>query len=279
MTPLSSFRQQLLALYPDGEARAITRLVAEEKFHLGVTDLLLGKDSEMSEADKAEARNILTRLLKGEPVQYVLGTATFLGRRFTVGQGCLIPRPETEDLLSQTLGYLDEDKGELSFLDIGTGSGCIAISIALRSPRFKVTAWDISEEALQYARQNAINHATGVQFECRDMLHPALDERQWNVIVSNPPYVLQSEAEGMERNVLDFEPHIALFVPDDDPLLFHRAIAEFALGHLRQGGSIHLEVNERLAGECEALALGLGYSKVTLNEDRNGKPRCLHAWL
>ncbi|MCD8284698.1 MAG: methyltransferase, partial [Prevotellaceae bacterium] len=155
MTPLSSFRQQLLALYPDGEARAVTRLVAEEKFHLGVTDLLLGKDSEMSEADKAEARNILTRLLKGEPVQYVLGTATFLGRRFTVGQGCLIPRPETEDLLSQTLGYLDEDKGELSFLDIGTGSGCIAISIALRSPRFKVTAWDISEEALQYARHNA----------------------------------------------------------------------------------------------------------------------------
>ncbi len=244
-----------------------------------MTDLLLGKDSEMSEADKAEARNILSRLLKGEPVQYVLGVATFLGRRFTVGQGCLIPRPETEDLLSQTLGYVDEAGDGLSFLDIGTGSGCIAVSIALSSPRYSVTAWDISEEALRYARQNAINHAVGIQFECRDILRPLPESRLYDVILSNPPYVLRSEAGQMERNVLDFEPHIALFVPDDDPLLFLRAISTFALMHLRRGGSLHLEVNERLGDECKALLLGLGFTKAILREDRNGKPRCLHAWL
>ncbi|MCD8265568.1 MAG: peptide chain release factor N(5)-glutamine methyltransferase [Prevotellaceae bacterium] len=278
MTPLRSFLQQLLAVYPEGEARAITRLVAEERFGLRLADLLVGKDRELSEADKAEAANILSRLLGGEPVQYVLGVASFCGRRFSVGQGCLIPRPETEDLLRQALGYLRETEGELSFLDVGTGSGCIAVSIALSSPRRSVTAWDISEQALRYARLNARRHGVSLELERRDILSPCAERRRWDVVVSNPPYVLPSEAEAMERNVLGFEPRAALFVPGDDPLLFTRAIARFALTHLRPGGSLHIELNERLAEESKALLVRLGFKKTVLQRDRHGRLRCLHAW-
>ncbi|MBQ3130139.1 MAG: peptide chain release factor N(5)-glutamine methyltransferase [Bacteroidaceae bacterium] len=271
--------KELKQHYGTAEGYALYRLVMEECFGLTHTDILLGKDNQISEENQARLLEITGRLLKNEPVQYVLGYADFCGHRFAVRPGVLIPRPETELLVQKALelGYGMEGVTEPEALDIGTGSGCIAVSMALAGCR--VTAMDISEEALEIAMQNATALNAEVAFVHENILQPSRTAQQWHVIVSNPPYICLHEAEAMERNVLDYEPHNALFVPDTDPLIFYRAIASYAMSHLSAGGWLCLEINQAYPDEMERLLSSFGFKDVTIQKDQYGKDRIAYAHL
>ena len=271
--------KELKQHYGTAEGYALYRLVMEECFGLTHTDILLGKDNQISEENQARLLEITGRLLKNEPVQYVLGYADFCGHRFAVRPGVLIPRPETELLVQKALqlGHGMEGVTEPEALDIGTGSGCIAVSMALAGCR--VTAMDISEEALGIAMQNATALNAEVVFVHENILQPSRTAQQWHVIVSNPPYICLHEAEAMERNVLDYEPHNALFVPDTDPLIFYRAIASYAMSHLSAGGWLCLEINQAYPDEMEKLLSSFGFKDVTIQKDQYGKDRIAYAHL
>lgn len=271
--------KELKQHYGTAEGYALYRLVMEECFGLTHTDILLGKDNQISEENQARLLEITGRLLKNEPVQYVLGYADFCGHRFAVRPGVLIPRPETELLVQKALELVHGMDGvtEPEALDIGTGSGCIAVSMALAGCR--VTAMDISEEALGIAMQNATALNAEVAFVHENILQPSRTAQQWHVIVSNPPYICLHEAETMERNVLDYEPHNALFVPDTDPLIFYRAIASYAMSHLSAGGWLCLEINQAYPDEMEKLLSSFGFKDVTIQKDQYGKDRIAYAHL
>ena len=271
--------KELKQHYGTAEGYALYRLVMEECFGLTHTDILLGKDNQISEENQARLLEITGRLLKNEPVQYVLGYADFCGHRFAVRPGVLIPRPETELLVQKALelGHGMDGVTEPEALDIGTGSGCIAVSMALAGCR--VTAMDISEEALGIAMQNATALNAEVAFVHENILQPSRTAQQWHVIVSNPPYICLHEAEAMERNVLDYEPHNALFVPDTDPLIFYRAIASYAMSHLSTGGWLCLEINQAYPDEMEKLLSSFGFKDVTIQKDQYGKYRIAYAHL
>ena len=246
--------QRLQQRYGSGEARALYELVMRRCFGLSRTDILLGKDTTLSSDDKEELQRIIDRIAKGEPVQYVLGSEEFCDREFFVGPGVLIPRPETQQLVSLVQERLTPGS---SVLDIGTGSGCIAVTLALAG--YQVTALDISDEALAYARRNAERLGADVKFVKGDMLALSkaspLGEGMVESIVSNPPYICRREAETMDENVLMYEPHLALFVPDDNPLLFYQAIADFGQKHLTEGGWLFFEVNRAYPKQVEELLL------------------------
>lgn len=267
--------RQLLAAYTDREAHALARLVLEERYNLSQTDLLLDKDNKLSADDRQDLANIVDRLLRNEPVQYVLGQAWFCGRPFHVEPGVLIPRPETEELVRLIVGEQQQADSALKVLDIGTGSGCIAISLALELPQAEVTACDVSSEALRIAADNAKSLKAEVRFELQDILHPEPTDRQWNVIVSNPPYVRQLEAAEMSANVLEHEPHLALFVSDDDPLLFYREIGHFTWNHLTPGGRLYFEINQYLGPETAQLMEEIGFSDVQVHVDAYNNNRML----
>lgn len=271
--------KELKQHYGTAEGYALYRLVMEECFGLTHTDILLGKDNQISEENQARLLEITGRLLENEPVQYVLGYADFCGHRFAVRPGVLIPRPETELLVQKALelGHGMNGVTEPEALDIGTGSGCIAVSMALAGCR--VTAMDISEEALGIAMQNATALNAEVVFVHENILQPSRTAQQWHVIVSNPPYICLHEAEAMERNVLDYEPHNALFVPDTDPLIFYRAIASYAMSHLSAGGWLCLEINQAYPDEMEKLLSSFGFKDVTIQKDQYGKDRIAYAHL
>ena len=271
--------KELKQHYGTAEGYALYRLVMEECFGLTHTDILLGKDNQISEENQARLLEITGRLLKNEPVQYVLGYADFCGHRFAVRPGVLIPRPETELLVQKALelGHGMEGVTEPEALDIGTGSGCIAVSMALAGCR--VTAMEISEEALGIAMQNATALNAEVAFVHENILQPLRTAQQWHVIVSNPPYICLHEAEAMERNVLDYEPRNALFVPDTDPLIFYRAIASYAMSHLSAGGWLCLEINQAYPDEMERLLSSFGFKDVTIQKDQYGKDRIAYAHL
>ncbi|MBQ7180419.1 MAG: peptide chain release factor N(5)-glutamine methyltransferase [Bacteroidaceae bacterium] len=259
----------LQQVYPPGEARALLRLVMEMRFGLSHTDLLLGKDKELSAEHQAELEIIIERLLRKEPVQYVLGVSEFCGHVFHVEPGVLIPRPETEEMVRSLISLTHKPGDRL--LDIGTGSGCIAVSLALAG--YRVTAFDISPLALCIAQANAERLGAKVDFVYEDILHPMHRCGQFDIIVSNPPYVLMSEAEGMEENVLRYEPHLALFVPDDNPLLFYHAIADYAGKHLKPGGMLALECNRAYAIRVAELLCNLGYTEAAARKDQFGNER------
>ena len=271
--------KELKQHYGTAEGYALYRLVMEECFGLTHTDILLGKDNQISEENQARLLEITRRLLKNEPVQYVLGYADFCGHRFAVRPGVLIPRPETELLVQKALELVHGMDGvtEPEALDIGTGSGCIAVSMALAGCR--VTAMDISEEALEIAMQNVTALNAEVAFVHENILQPSRTAQQWHVIVSNPPYICLHEAEAMERNVLDYEPHNALFVPDTDPLIFYRAIASYAMSHLSAGGWLCLEINQAYPDEMEKLLSSFGFKDVAIQKDQYGKDRIAYAHL
>lgn len=268
---------QLTPLYAVEEAQAITRLVLETTFGLSLTDLVCGKVSELSADDETKLHEIWLRLQTGEPVQYVLGKADFYGRSFCVTPGVLIPRPETEGLCRQVLDGLPAGA---NILDIGTGSGCIAITLALEAEQAQVEAWDISGEALRQARDNAERLGAKVLFRQKDVLAEAREgERSeeadslFDCIVSNPPYIADKERTTMARNVLDYEPPTALFVPDDDPLRFYRAIAGLGLRRLQPGGRLCFEINPLYAEALSHLLVSLGYEAVKILDDDYGKKR------
>lgn len=254
--------QRLAARYGIREVRAIYMLVMEQGFGLSPTQVLLGKDKELSPHDLARLDNITTRLLLGEPVQYVLGVCCFHGHTLHVEPGVLIPRPETDELVGLIAASAP---GGSRILDIGTGSGCIAISLALEGHR--VTAMDVSPRALDIASGNARALGADVEMVREDILHPRKHEESWDIIVSNPPYVRRLEAADMENTVLRHEPHTALFVPDDDPLLFYRAIGQFAWQHLASGGALWFEINREFPQQTCDLLTARGFTGVQALKD------------
>ena len=296
----------LTPLHGAGEARAIVRMVMEERFGLSQTDLLLGKDTTLSSRDRAEFKKIAERLLTGEPVQHVLGYAYFCGHRFRVTPDVLIPRPETEELTRwaiDELNTLNPQPSSLNrplqgttLLDLCTGSGCIAISLALAFPQAHVVGVDISDAALSIARENAAAlGAHNVTFiECdvladpsqpsplggpQGAFYPSTLNHQPSTIISNPPYVRDCEASEMSPTVLDHEPSLALFVPDDDPLRFYRAIAAIGRRSLLPGAPVLMEVNTALAGATRQLFIDAGYHDVEVRDDQFSRPRMVKAVL
>ena len=272
------FWQPLTVVYPEDEARWIGRFVFEEKYGFSHADLLMGRETSIDENELLELQR---RLLTGEPVQYVVGLAPFGGRLFKVTPAVLIPRPETLWLCNAVSGYHN-------VLDIGTGSGCIAITIALAEKKedrvspcesvAKLTAWDISSEALDVARANAERLHADVTFEQQDALCPPDDVARWDAIVSNPPYICEQEKTMMEHNVLNFEPHLALFVPDDDPLLFYRAIGQYAVKAMCPDGRLFLEINPLYAHAICDMLLAQGFTNAHIHQDDNQKDRYIVAW-
>lgn len=255
-------------IYDMREARAVARVFLEDLYGFSTADMYGGREVEGCEEN-------VERLVKGEPVQYVVGKALFADRYLTVRKGVLIPRPETEELCAWVA---EEAKENAEVLDIGTGSGCIAITLALDT-KARVTAWDIAEEALETARENSRELKAAVRVERQDMLQPPADGRQWDIIVSNPPYICEKEAAEMETNVLDYEPHIALFVPDEDPLRFYRAIVRYASTSLRKGGLLFFEMNSGCVREMERMLVAEGFAEVETRADQFGRERMVKALL
>ena len=277
--------QRLFNVYDAGEAKAIVRWVLDVRFGLSTADIYCGKVTQLSSNDQAELEKIMLRLEKAEPVQYVLGVADFCGRQFHVAPGVLIPRPETSELCRIIEeGGTRKEKREYQILDIGTGSGCIAITLALDIPDSKVTAWDISDAALSIAEGNAkalganvtFQHQDALNISCSSFLVPP-SSINWDVIVSNPPYICRREADEMEENVLKYEPDTALFVPDDDPLLFYRHIMNYAKWALKQGGRLYFEINPLYADSIVEQLLQLGFADAEKINDQFGKTRFIKA--
>lgn len=264
--------QSLATRYGMREARAIYMLIMEQRFGLTTTQVLLGKDRELSADERHELDIITMRLLAGEPVQYVLGECSFCGHSFHVEPGVLIPRPETAQLVGL---IVQEAQPGLRVLDIGTGSGCIGVSLALEG--MQVTAMDISPDALRIASDNAARLHASVRFMQEDILHPNTCTERWDIVVSNPPYIRHCEAETMDDNVLKHEPHTALFVPDDDPLLFYRAIGHYALEHLQAGGTLWFEINRDFPQQTCRLLEDMGYTNVQAMQDTYGNYRFVKA--
>lgn len=271
IVPISHIRAALRRCYPAGEAANLSRIVCCEMLGQRTVDYYLGKDMILSSNEEKELESILHRLCNFEPLQYVQGTARFLGRDFRVAPGVLIPRPETEELVE---GMLKELPAACRILDIGTGSGCIAVTLSKELPEAQVTAWDVSEVALALASENNRLLQGSVRFEQRDVLtcRPSADDR-FDVLVSNPPYVTEAERQEMERNVLDWEPSLALFVPDADPLRFYRRIGELGREMLTEGGRLYFEINRAFGEATVAMLREQGYVNVRNRKDISGNDR------
>lgn len=268
---VSHIRSALQECYPPREAANLSRIVCCEMLGQSHIDYYLGKDMILSPKDEKELESILFRLCNFEPIQYVQSTARFLGRTFRVAPGVLIPRPETEELVER---MLEEVAPASRILDIGTGSGCIAVTLSKELPEAEVTAWDISGEALAIAGDNNRLLQTSVQFVQRDVLtyQPAEDE-YFDVIVSNPPYVTETEKKDMEPNVLNWEPSGALFVPDSDPLRFYRRIGELGRSMLTVGGRLYFEINRAFGEAVASMLRKQGYTNVRIRKDISGNDR------
>lgn len=266
---------KLIQIYGRREANAILRLVAESRFGLSQTDVLLGRMEHLSEEQKNEWQDILTQLHEGRPVQYVLGEAFFLGHSFRVTPDVLIPRPETEELVRLILQLFTPDSHPAA-LDLCTGSGCIAVTLALNG--MSVTATDISPEALSVARGNAQRLGADVTFRQEDLLSsPAYGSNLFDLVVSNPPYVRESEKNGMSPHVLNHEPSLALFVPDDDALCFYHAIARVSRMSLKPHGLLALEINRVLSEEVKKMLKKYGFTDISTHEDQFHNPRFVFA--
>ena len=269
--------QFLCCRYDEGEARAVARYLLEVGYGLSMSYILCGA---VEQLPQAELKEKMQRLADGEPVQYIVGTAEFYGRRFHVAPGVLIPRPETAELCQW---IIEETRGGLPILDIGTGSGCIAITLALDIPNAEVEAWDISLEALTIAHKNANTLNANVTFKEKDIIKcsiaPVLAEQKVSVIVSNPPYIVPSESSAMSDSVLNHEPNIALFTPEDDPLKFYRAISDYAKTALLPQGKLYFEINPLFAQQLEALLKEQGFCDITFKNDQYGKQRFVKAIL
>lgn len=269
-----SARQQLSDLYEDKEAISILKILLEDSFGKDFTRLI-AEDISMDDGKISEISGIIERLMKYEPVQYVTGKADFYGRDFIVTRDVLIPRNETEELVMRILNdYKCFDGERLDVLDIGTGSGCIAITLNLENPRFRVMAIDNSEKALEVAAMNASRLSAAVEFAKEDILNPVVvNKRKFDIIISNPPYVTESERAYMRRNVLDYEPENALFVTDANPLVFYKQIISLSETMLGKGGRIYFEINEKFRDLFSQFVDLQSFESVDVYRDLNGKDR------
>lgn len=265
------FFEKLEGVYDNRELENLWSWTCEDEFGLSKTDLILG-DKRLSESELLRVRTIAIRLLDYEPYQYIQGKANFFGRDFIVKSGVLIPRPETEELVKLVLE--NEKGGEL--LDIGTGSGAIPISIKLENPSFEVSGLDVSEEALAIARTNGDLFQVEANWIHKDVLNDSL-EKEYDVIVSNPPYIPNEDKSKMHQNVLDHEPGQALFVPDEAPLLFYERICDLALKHLNENGSLYFEIHEKMGQHMQELLQLKGFVAIQIHQDLQGKDRMISA--
>jgi len=273
---LDRIKDALGGLYDKPELDAISKSLCLELLGLDQTDYWLVRRLPFDASRDSLLDNALERLAGGEPLQYVIGTAPFMGLDFKVNRSVLIPRPETAQLVEWVESSVTaRRKGRM--LDIGTGSGCIAVSLAVRLAEWEINAWDISMEALEIASRNALANGADVRFEQHDILSMTGHGYSFDVIVSNPPYVADSEKAGMDSNVLDYEPGIALFVPDSDPLKFYRAIAMFGREALNPGGLVLFEINPLFADSLKSLLLELSYVDICVKQDIFGKRRMMSA--
>lgn len=278
---LRYIKHELQGLYPPGEIRSFIRILCEHVCRMPYHRLLLDKDKQLSANEKQAIRRIVERLKQSEPIQYITGETQFYDLSFTVTPGVLIPRPETEELADCIIRSRAARKSdETRILDIGTGSGCIAVTLAKHLPGAEVWAVDISEDALCIARRNAEKNGVSVRFCRADILQPQCADTLpgiYDIIVSNPPYVTDAEKKEMQKNVLDYEPSQALFVPDTDPLLFYKAISRLGKQKIREGGFLYFEINARFGRETADLLEKYGYREVRLMKDLYGNDRMIEA--
>lgn len=273
---IARFREELKHKYPAREIEQFLVMAFQEVMHIDKIDVFLRTQAPISKPQKAHFESILEGLLKDEPIQYLLGHSIFYGLPLQVNTSVLIPRPETEELVQW---LLQDDLPELPrILDLGTGSGCIAIALKHTLPRAQVLGIDVSIGALNLANHNAKSNKVQVEFFHFDLLHQeSLGFMDFDVMVSNPPYVTPAEMEEMEANVLNYEPHEALFVPEDDPLLFYRKIVDLADGHLNRGGKLYFEINRAYGADLAQLLRDRNYLEVELRKDLSGNDRMIRA--
>ena len=267
------FTAMLSEVFPEREAEQLMRILLEDLFGIDLKRQLMEPKMRIDEFQYAMLDKAVKRLMDGEPVPYVTGKAWFDGLLFHVNESVLIPRPETEELVQKIAAELPSDQ-PLRIWDVGAGSGCIAIALAKRFPLAEVFAFDVSDQTLETAQRNALLNKVKVDFVCDDVLHPQSDiwQQPVDLVVSNPPYIRESEKASMERNVLNYEPSSALFVSDEDPLQFYRQILTLAKPQLTTFGTVWLEINEAMGEEMVRLSQQLGF-KAEVLEDYNGKPR------
>ncbi|TDE42302.1 peptide chain release factor N(5)-glutamine methyltransferase [Flavobacterium rhamnosiphilum] len=273
----TQFIQELTPIYDAGESESFFYLILEEKHKLKRIDLALNPDLVFSEAEIVVWNSILEQLKQEIPVQYLLGKTSFYGLDFEVNENVLIPRSETEELVDWIISnnLVIQESNNLRILDIGTGSGCIAISLAKNIPNATVFAIDVSEKALATAKTNAENNSVNVTFINQNILETEDLQQQFDIIVSNPPYVRNLEKEEIKKNVLDNEPHLALFVEDNDALIFYKKIAELALENLSENGQLYFEINQYLGKEMVDLLEKMNFKNIELRKDIYGNDRMI----
>ncbi len=272
--------KSLQPVYEKGEAESITQWIFDDRLGINKSDIFLKGAETIAEVKANDLAWKLMRLIKGEPVQYVLGYTFFYGLKLKINKSVLIPRPETEELVEWIIQEYKNwnHQEELKILDIGTGSGCIAIALKKNLPFAQVSALDISADALKIAGENAELNSTIIEFMQHDILKAATNfGSQFNLIVSNPPYVLENEKTKLHNNVLHFEPHQALFVPDNDPLIFNNSIADFAQTNLVEKGAIYLEINREYSEQAASLLHTKGFTKTKVRKDMSGNERMIKA--
>jgi release factor glutamine methyltransferase len=277
---IKTFYNNLKEIYPETEIKAISEMVFEHFLKFSKSDLFIKQDQLLEDETVSDINLVIKRLQNHEPIQYILGYAHFYNCLFNVNTNVLIPRQETEELVDWIISE-NKNTPNLKILDIGTGSGCIAVSLAVNLNDTEVHAIDCSADALQVASRNALENNVRIFFQNEDILKPSqiLKNQHFNIIVSNPPYVMMSEKEKMQKNVLDFEPGLALFVDDNDPLLFYKAIINYSKSNLKPGGTLYFEINENLGGNVVQLFQNSGFEKITLKTDINGKNRMVSGKL
>lgn len=270
---LAHFKTELKDVYEEEEVKSIFSVAVEHLLKLSRSKLMMNYDKELSNEEQEQFFAVAAGLKAHQPIQYLLGEAYFYGAFFKVNESVLIPRPETEELVDW---ILEDPLLNKSVIDFGTGSGCIAISLKKHGKALEVTAVDLSEEALAIARENSLGLESPVNFIHADILSFETDA-QFDIIVSNPPYITGKEMAEMHQNVLAHEPHLALFVPDERPLLFYEAIADFAISHLKENGKLFFEINEYLSEETIQMLKDKGFKFIELRKDMQGKPRMILA--
>lgn len=269
-------RQELFVAYPMAEIESLIHYCFQEICGMNRMDLMLQPEAMLNEDIVQKFQEVINRLQQHEPIQYIFGHASFYGLDILLNENVLIPRPETEELVNWVLRE-QSDQGVQSVLDIGTGSGCIALALKSNLPQAKVTAIDVAPKVVEAARQNAAHNQLEVEVLQRNILNQPGDLGTYDLIVSNPPYVTRSQMGDMMPNVLNYEPHLALFIEDDDPLKFYKAIGDFCQKHLSPKGVLYLEINEDLAADTAGLLESYNFTSTTIKKDLNGKFRMVKA--
>lgn len=273
---LSTLKETLGKFYSTSETDSLTRIIMQSVTGRSIPMILCDKNTKLTANQEIKIDEIVNRLSRYEPIQYILEETEFFGLKFFVNENVLIPRPETEELIELILKDHQDNK-PINILDIGTGSGCIAIALKRFLPQASVTAWDVSPLALDVARRNAKTNSCNIHFDLVDILASYPTEQHFDVIVSNPPYVLESEKQQMDNNVLDYEPHLALFVPDNKALIFYERIADVGTELLNKGGKLYFEINASKGDETVDMLESKKYTDISLIKDLSQNDRITKA--